>query len=206
MKDGLRIIGAAFPRTGTTSVKRALEILGFGPSYHMHEVFQHPEHIPAWTAACDGHMPDWHAFLEGYAATLDTPACHFWRELTHAYPLAKVLLLQRDPEAWYESLYATAYQVIKSPAAKHDPALQLVQRLFFDKHMAGRFEDRDFAIATYIHYREAVVQATPSERLLVYEVTEGWEPLCQFLGCDVPDTPFPRKNTREDFQAHNQLG
>ncbi len=104
MTDGLRLIGAAFPRTGTMSVKRALESLGFGQCYHMHEVFGHPDHVPLWEAIGEGESPDWPKILAGYTATLDAPACLFWRELAVAFPDAKVLLLRRDPEMWYESM------------------------------------------------------------------------------------------------------
>lgn len=206
MTDGLKLIGAAFPRTGTMSVKNALESLGFGRCYHMQEVWENPEHIPIWAATCDGEMPDWRNFLAGYAVTLDTPACLYWKELASAFPDAKVLLLQRDPESWYESMYSTVYQVIMGPKGKSDPALQMVRRLFFEQYMAGRFDDRDFAIRIYQRYCEDVIQNVPRDRLLVYEVSQGWAPLCDFLGYDVPNKPFPTKNSRNEFRARNNLG
>ena len=204
-KDGLKLIGAAFPRTGTMSVKCVLEALGFGQCYHMNEVFLTPAHVPIWDAAGDGILPDWSELFLGYTATLDTPACHYWKDLSATFPDAKVLLLRRDPETWYESMYNTTYQVIMGPRGEVDPALQMIRRLFLGKNMAGRFEDRDFAVATYRRYCENVIDEVPSDRLLVYEVSQGWEPLCGFLGYDVPQEPFPKKNTREEFRAGSQL-
>lgn len=204
MTDGLTLIGAAFPRTGTMSVKKALESLGVGPCYHMHEVFLNPPHVPVWDAAGDGRTPDWRELLAGYTATLDAPACLYWKELASAFPGAKVLLLRRDPETWYESMYSTAYQVIMGPRGKADPAMRMVRRLFLDGFLAGRFEDRNFAIGAYRRYCESVIEETPEERLLVYEVSEGWEPLCAFLGYDIPQEPFPTKNTRDEF--HTRIG
>lgn len=205
MTDGLMLIGAAFPRTGTMSVKKALETLGFGRCYHMHEVFLNPQHIPIWDATCDGAMPDWRDLLAGYTATLDTPACHYWKELALTFPNAKLLLLRRDPETWYESMRTTTYQVIMGPRGETDPALQMIRRLFLKKCMGGRFEDRDFAIATYRRYCENVIEEMPKERLLVYEVSQGWERLCSFLGYDIPQEPFPSKNTRDEFRGRGEL-
>lgn len=187
------------------SVKSAVESLGLGRCYHMNEVFRNPEHVPVWNAACDGHMPDWRRFLAGYAATLDTPACLFWKELALAFPKAKVLLLRRDPEKWYESVYSTIYQVVMSAKEENDPALLMIRRLFFEKEMAGRFEDRDFAIATYQRYCELVTREVPADSLLVYEVSQGWAPLCRFLGLEAPPGPFPERNTRAQFRERNRL-
>jgi hypothetical protein len=205
MEKGLRLIGAAFPRTGTMSVKKALESLGFGKCYHMHEVFLRPEHVRIWDATCDGEMPDWRSLFTGYVATLDTPACHFWKELAITFPVAKVLLLRRDPEAWYESMYSTTYPVMMGPRGDVDPALQMIRRLFFDKIMRGRFEDRDFAVATYRRYCDDLIAEAPSDRLLVYEVSEGWEPLCNFLALQAPNEPFPKTNSRDEFRHRSQL-
>lgn len=204
MNDGLKLIGAAFPRTGTMSVKRALEMLGFGRCYHMHEVFLNPDHIPVWDAINEGMMPDWRRLLAGYTATLDAPACLFWKELAHTFPDAKVLLLRRDPEEWYESMYSTVFQqTIMNPAEEIDPALSMVQRLFMDRYMGGRFIERDHVIATYQRYCDEVIAEVSADRLLVYEVSQGWGPLCDFLGYDVPSEPFPEKNTRGRFRDRN---
>ena len=201
--DELVLVGAAFPRTGTMSVKQALEHLGLGPCYHMHEVFRNPEHIEIWHAVCDGQMPDWRTLLAGYTATLDTPACHYWQELARCFPQAKVLLLSRDPQSWYESMCSTIHPMVMSSQGKNDPALAMVHRLFFQKHMNGRFEDRDYAVAVYQRYCAQVRETLPPERLLDFEVSQGWEPLCNFLGCRVPDQPFPMRNTRSEFRERS---
>jgi hypothetical protein len=205
MTDGLALIGAAFPRTGTMSVKNALETLGIGRCYHMHEVFQNPQHISIWNDTCNGQMPNWRKLFAGYTVTLDAPACLYWRELTIEFPDAKVILLQRDPGTWYESMYSTIYQVIMNTRGEVDPALRMIRHLFFDKYMGKRFEDRDFAVARYRQYCEDVIAGIPQDQLLVYEVSEGWHPLCSFLGYEVPATPFPNKNTRGEFRTRSKL-
>jgi hypothetical protein len=205
MNDGLKLIGAAFPRTGTMSLKRAFEILGFGKCYHMHEVFLNPDHIPVWNAIGEGVMPDWRKFLAGYTATLDVPACLYWKELAHTFPDAKVLLLQRDPEEWYESMYSTVFQIMIDAKAELDLSQNMVRRLFLERCMCGRFEDRDYAIATYQRYCADVIAEMGEDRLLIYEVSQGWEPLCDFLGYNVPAESFPLKNSRERFCDRNKL-
>lgn len=197
----MRLIGAAFPRTGTMSVRRALAILGFGASYHMQEVFLNPSHADVWNRACDGAPPDWTHFLEDYSATLDGPACLFWREIAGAFPDASVLLLRRDPDAWYESMIETVYPTMMGKMGETDPALRMIRRVFLDGFMEGRFEDRRFATRRFSQYCDEVIREMRPGKLLVYEVTEGWEPLCAFLGCEVPDLPFPARNTRLEFRA-----
>ena len=205
MTDGLALIGAAFPRTGTMSVKKALETLGVGRCYHMHEVFLNPQHIPIWNNTCNGKMPNWRKLFAGYTVTLDAPACLYWRELTIEFPNAKVILLRRDPEAWYESVYATTYQVTMDAGGEVDPALRMIRHLFFEKYMSKSFEDRELAIGKYRQYCEDVIAGIPQEQLLVYEVSEGWHPLCSFLGYDIPASPFPNKNTRGEFRTRSKL-
>ena len=200
---GLTLIGAALPRTGTMSARAALERLGVGPCYHMHEVSLNPRHAEVWLAACEGKMPEWRSLLAGYSATLDVPACLCWKQLAGFFPDARVLLLRRDPELWYQSVLDTVYRVVMGPGGKSDPAMAMVRRVFFDGYFGGRFEDRSHAIGVYCAYCEEVRQGVVRERLLEYEVTQGWEPLCGFLGCDVPDEAFPHRNTRTEFQTRN---
>ena len=186
------------------SVKAAIEYLGVGRTYHMHEVFLNPAHATVWEAAWDGNQPDWRAFLRGYSATLDGPACLYWREIADSFPDAKVLLLTRDPDSWYDSAYSTVYQVAKGSLAAAEPALKMIRRTFFQGYFDDRFEDRDYAIATYSQYCQEVRESVMPDRLLEYQVTEGWSPLCEFLGCDVPTDPFPMKNTKEAFETRNR--
>lgn len=197
----LKLIGAAFPRTGTMSLKKALEDIGFGKCYHMHELFLNPDHIPIWQTAGSGETPDWSKIFKNYSAALDTPACLYWHELHLAFPEAKIILLKRDPMEWYESLYETAYQVITGPGGDNDPALKLVRRDFFDVFMQGKFSDQAFAISIYQQYCENVINKFSKDQLLIYHISDGWLPLCKFIGYKIPDFDFPFKNTRADFRA-----
>jgi hypothetical protein len=200
----LKVIGAGFGRTGTLSLKLALEMLGFGPCYHMLELIQHPEYVPPWQAATDGGPVDWDAVFSGYRATVDWPAAYFWRELTAQYPQAKVLLTVRDPERWYESFYATIHASLTTAPphdSPHRARYNMARQLIHEKTFAGRADDRAFAMGVYHRHNEEVKRSILAERLLVYEVGAGWEPLCHFLACSVPQEPFPKTNSTEEFQA-----
>ena len=214
----MKLIGAGFGRTGTTSLKAALEELGFGPCYHMTEVFAHPEHADFWTSAWRGKPVDWEGFLGGYEAAVDWPACTFYEELMEEYPDAKVLLSVRDPERWYESTRNTIYElsmlVDRSPISRTIFALisffvfggfasnrsDLVGEIVWRGTFDGRFEDRQHAIEVFERHNEEVKRRVPPERLLVYEVREGWGPLCAFLDVPEPEQPFPRLNDASQMQ------
>ena len=197
----LSVIGAGFGRTGTTSVKAALEHLGFGPCYHMAEVRDHPEHVARWVDAIEGRPVDWDAHLAGYRSTLDWPACSFWAELAVHHPAAKVLLTVRDPDAWYESVMATGYKImvrlqeLADERGEVEPLNLLVHR----GQLLDVFPDRDRAIDLFLRHNAVVTATVPPERLLVFDVAQGWEPLCEFLGVAVPDAPFPSRNDPREF-------
>jgi hypothetical protein len=210
----LEIIGAGLGRTGTMSLKVALETLGFGPCYHMTEVFENPEHVPLWRAAMRGERVGWESIFGRYRAAVDYPAASFYRELMEHYPDAKVILTVRDPERWYESARSTIYNVrraARSPLvsipARFVPRLRglraaavMAGDLVWDREFEGRFEDHEYAIETFNAHNEEVERLVPPEKLLVYEVKEGWGPLCEFLGVPVPDEPFPRLNDAAAFR------
>ncbi len=211
----IKLIGAGFGRTGTTSIKAALEELGIGQCYHMIEVLKHPSHVQFWNEAIDGKPRDWRKFLANYGAIVDWPGCTFYQELMAAYPDAKVLLTVRDPEKWYESTDNTIYRLPRTPAARVLRFLVPHPRRFFAMNdrliwqgtFGGQFEDRQRAIAVFQAQIEAVKQVVPPERLLVYDVREGWEPLCNFLGVPVPQgKPFPRLNDTASMQRMIRLG
>jgi len=199
----LSVIGAGFGRTGTLSLKKALERLGFGPCHHMVELFAHPEQIPLWDQATDGAPIDWDALLGGYRSAVDWPACHFWRELADRYPAAKVVLTVHDPQAWYRSARATIFRYMADPPPDEPAAAKaqwrLVRKMILRQTFGGSTEDPKLAIGVLRMHDEEVERTIPAERLLVHEVSQGWEPLCRFLGADVPDEPFPRVNTTEEF-------
>lgn len=191
----LNLIGAGLGRTGTLSTKLALEELGLGPCYHMTEFFMNPALAPLWIRAADG-QPEWDAIFAGYASTVDYPGCLFWRELAQFYPGAKVLLTVRDPAEWFESTQASIFSDASIASGETSPFKE-----FFDKTVWGAFRahihDRDFMIDLFKRHNAEVEHAIPRERLFVYQVTQGWAPLCHFVGAAVPDRPFPRSNTRE---------
>lgn len=201
----LEVIGAGFGRTGTMSLKLALEQLGFSPCHHMAEIFAHPEQAPAWHDAAKGKPTDWRAFLKDYRATLDWPSCYFWREMAETFPDANFLLTERDPEAWYKSMSQTIFEIMARGDEVADDPVRGPQirmaRYIVEERTFGGHTDHDHAIAIYKAHNEAVKRTIAPERLLVYDVSQGWAPLCKHLGVAVPETPFPRTNTTEDFRA-----
>jgi hypothetical protein len=202
----LSVIGAGFGRTGTLSLKLALEQLGFGPCHHMLEVFARPAQATTWRAAAEGKAVDWDALLDGYAAAVDWPACHFWRELSARYPAAKVVLTARDADAWYDSLSATIGKFANGQNPPPDPlkgeVFAMGQLIVMERTFGGRIAEPAHAKAVYRRHVEAVTAGLPADRLLLFNVAEGWAPLCRFLDRPVPSQPFPRSNSREEFWQH----
>lgn len=200
----LDVIGAGFGRTGTLSLKLALEKIGFGPCYHMMEVFKHPHFAASWKKAAYNEPLDWDQVFDGYRATVDWPGCSYWKELSTTYPAARVILSVRDPVRWYESTQNTIFSADMMKRAAEAPPDEnragMMKKILGDT-FGGRFADRDHAIAVFNNHVAAVKSAIPSDRLLVFEVADGWEPLCSFLDVDVPDEPFPRTNSTEEFGA-----
>jgi hypothetical protein len=198
----LKVIGAGYPRTGTSSLKLALEQLGFGRCHHMREVFAEMPSAQLWVEAAEG-RPDWERIFEGYQSCTDAPGCSFWRELADVYPDAKVLLSVRDPDEWFESTQVTVFSE-RNLNGRLDPAM----KEFFTKVVITDFgehiHDRDFMVAQFERHTQEVIAAIPSPRLLVYDVREGWKPLCAWLGAPVPETPFPHTNTRAEMKQRRQ--
>jgi len=199
------IVGAGFGRTGTLSLKAALERLGFGPCHHGFELMKRRETVFGWLDAVDGKPADWDGLFAGYRSTVDWPGARFWRELAAEYPDSKVILTERDPEKWYESVRTTLYQAILNvPAQLPDevkPLIQLLNALIWDGVFGGRFADKSHALRVYADHNAEVKREIPADRLLVFDVAEGWEPLCAFLDVPVPPEPFPRLNDREVYGA-----
>ena len=200
----LEIVGAGFGRTGTLSLKQGLEQLGFAGCYHMLEVFARPGHHDLWREAWRG-KPDWEQVFEGFRAAVDWPACAFWRELMDYYPESKILLSERDPESWFESASNTIFQTMRQGLSADDPEvvarMQMAKEIILDGTFGGDLTNREHAIAVYEAHNAEVKRVVPAERLIVFDVKQGWEPLCEALGRPVPDTPFPRVNTTEEFTA-----
>jgi hypothetical protein len=201
----LKIIGAGLGRTGTMSLKVALEQLGFGPCYHMIEVFAHmPESLRQWEAAARGE-PDWDAIFSGYAATVDYPGCTFWRELVAEYPDAKVILSTRNPASWFESVSKTIFGPFSRGMIGNSPAGPFFDSTVFTDFDQARMDDQVYMTDFFERWNAAVIAEVPSERLLVFEARQGWEPLCDFLGVSVPKTAYPRVNSREDWGNRSSL-
>ncbi len=207
----IEVIGAGFGRTGTLSLKAALEVLGFGPCYHMYELLQHLDHAADWRRAAAG---DAHALrrpLASYRSTVDWPGCAFWRELAAEYPSAKVVLSVRPAQRWYASFRETVGALLAAGQAE-DPAavppefedvVAVRDDIVRDRSFGPDFDVDDEAavLAAYHRHNDGVRDEIPAERLLVHDVADGWEPLCRFLAVAVPDEPFPSTNDREQFRA-----
>lgn len=192
----LQVIGAGVGRTGTRSLKDALEILLGGPCYHMVEIFDKPEHIDHWAAVSNGAPPEWDWVFSGYRATVDWPAASFWRELIAAYPEALVILSIRDAEAWFDSAQATIFD----PNRPSPESIKSMMKVLKEERFASDVLDKEIAIAAYHAHNEAVLAEVPADRLLVWKTADGWDNICAALDLPVPDMPFPRRNTREDFK------
>lgn len=201
----LKVIGAGFGRTGTLSLKLALEKLGFDKCYHMMEVFGHPDHVEQWRRANRGETVDWNALYTGYQSTVDWPSCNFYETHMRLYPDARVILSERDPEKWYESVMNTIYPSSKAARDSGDPAMKpwtdMAFELIWDGLFGGRMDDKDHVIGVYLAHNQRVRAVVPANRLLVFEASQGWEPLCAFLGRTVPDEPYPKVNSTEEFLA-----
>jgi hypothetical protein len=194
----LKVIGAGLGRTGTMSLKFALEHIGFGPCYHMIEFMAHvPEHLPKWLDVIDG-KPDWDDLFAGYVSTVDYPGCTYWRELVARWPEAKVILTLRDPDSWFES----ANQTVLSPRMRAMLAGSPIARFMdatVNEDFGEHIDDRAFMTAHFRRWNEAVIAEVPADRLLVFQAKDGWGPLCEFLGVPVPPEPYPRVNSREQI-------
>ncbi|MDR2011874.1 MAG: hypothetical protein LBQ20_02240 [Rhodanobacter sp.] len=204
----IQVIGAGLGRTGTISLKAALEELGFAKCYHPLAVFTNLDQTRTWEAATRGEPVDWDRLFAGYKATVDLPSCLFYRELMEKYPEAKIILTIRDPERWYDSMRRTIHfgsNAFPKWAVVLIHRIYVFQRLFdqiWDRLLQGRFEDRAFAIDVFNRHNEQVRRDVPANRLLVYEVSQGWDPLCAFLEVPVPEgKPFPHLNDTAVFRS-----
>ena len=213
----IKIIGAGFPRTGTTTLKRCLEILGYSKTYHMKELLVNPDKLDYWLKLEETGDTDWDHLYEGYMATVDFPSYPWYVEHMNHYPDAKVILTVRDFEAWHKSAYSTIYQagpqnfgeklqmlfkILTNPRLKKVVnCIKFVKRQFWGKQFQGKFLDKEFAEKIWFEHIEEVKSKVPADRLLVYDVRDGWEPLCTFLGKPVPKDPLPHLNKKENFKT-----
>jgi hypothetical protein len=195
----LRVIGPGLGRTGTYSLKLALERLLGGRCHHMAEVLADPErHFPLWAPVLRGEAADWEQVFAGYVAQVDFPGAAFWRQLNEAFADALVVLSTRPAEDWYRSAASTIFQLDDDHGSS--PFRDLWQEWF-----GNHSDDRAATIASYERHYAAVRAGVPADRLLEWTVADGWAPLCDRLRLPVPDEPFPWTNTTEQFRADNQL-
>jgi hypothetical protein len=211
----IKIIGAGFPRTGTNTLRESLEKVGYVKTYHMKELLLHPENLSYWQTLRETGTTQWDELYNGYQATVDFPAYPWYKEHMKRYPDAKVILSTRPFEKWYDSFYNTIW-LAQNPSEeqkkemgekmKFNPRLQTVMKVMqfaketiIEEHFQGRFLDKDFVKKIFDEHHEAVKGYVPADNLLVFDVAEGWGPLCEFLGVEEPAEPLPHTNKKEDF-------
>jgi hypothetical protein len=198
----LKVIGAGFGRTGTLSLKTALEELGFGRCYHMVEILRHPQHWKPWADILQGHKADWDVLFGGYQAAVDWPVATYYKDLMAVYPEAKVILTVRDPDKWHRSIMTTFYQAQREFVVRFMRIIPTLQQFLLGMEKAiwegafqNKLENKDHAIAVFNSHIEEVRRVVPRERLLIFEAEYGWEPLCSFLEVPVPvGKPYPHKH------------
>ena len=198
----LQVIGAGFGRTGTLSLKSALQELGFGKCYHMVEILRKPSHMRQWSKIMQGGNADWQELFNGYRSAVDWPVAAYYSDLMAVFPEAKVILTVRDPWSWHRSIMTTFYQARRAFVVR-------VTRLFPTLHQfltgmesalwqgifQNKLDDREHAIKIFKSHIEEVKRVVPAKRLLVFEARQGWKPLCTFLNVPVPaDKPYPHKH------------
>lgn len=197
----LKVLGAGFGRTGTLSLKYALEELGFGPCHHMMEVMRDPKQNEWFYRIAQGDRVEWGEVFADYSSAVDWPSASYYAELMEVFPDAKVILSVRDPDSWYKSVKDTIFNVVPNiphwvqaifPRSKKIAIL--IEEIVWQGVFNGRFNDRQYAINVYEKNTEAVMASVPSDRLLIHSAKEGWEPICKFLEVPVPETEYPWVN------------
>ena len=214
----MKVVGVGFGRTGTMSLKYALEQLGAGPCFHMIDLLtgeRQERDLASWARVAGGGRPDWDAVFDGWESTVDWPACSYWHELVDAFPDSPVLLNVRDFDGWYRSCSNTIFAVRQAalagelPEETERPApppvlWEIVDKVIWEGDFQGRFQDRDWMEQMYADRIETIRREVPSDRLTVWEIGDGWQPLADMLGVEAPDEPFPRLHDTDDFRT--QMG
>jgi len=203
----LEIIGAGFGRTGTMSLKAALEQLGFSKCHHMQEVARHAKQLDYWYAVSQGEPVDWDQVFAGYRASCDFPSSVVWEQLYEHFPNSKVILTTRDPERWYSSTAETIYPIsmgvpgwLKFLSSRVRRGSEMVEQIVWEGLFGGRFQDKEHALGVFHQHVDRVRQVVAEDRLLVFQASDGWEPLCRFLDVPVPEGSFPHLNEGASMQ------
>ncbi len=206
----LEAIGAGLGRTGTQSLRFALERLLGGPCYFMRTLLFHPEHLRVWESALAGEAADWDAVFGECRSTVDWTAALYFRELADAYPDALVVLSLRDPDRWWPSVNSTVFEALRADR-QDDPLARALEptRQFTLRTLETRFtpdwNDEVEAKAAFERHNDAVRTAIPPDRLIEWRPADGWGPICAALGVPAPAEPFPHANTAAEFQERHRL-
>jgi len=200
----LRVVGAGLGRTGTLSLKVALEKLLSGPCYHMMEVFAHPEHVALWHAAARGERVDWEALFKGYRAGVDWPQGSLWEEIAEAFPDAIILLSLRDADAWWQSASQTIFKGMEAAKTRAPEWYAMIEELF-TRRFVWPPDDEAAAKAAFERHNADVRARVPAHRLLEWRPGDGWAPICRRLGLPIPAEPFPHVNTTAEFLARRPV-
>jgi hypothetical protein len=198
----LEVIGAGLGRTGTHSLGLALEKLGFGPCYNIFEVDKNRGHRGLWHSALVGKPVDWDDLFSAYKSTVEWPGVAFFDQICQHYPYARVILTMREPESWYESVRDTLFEAMELSALQPDPGKRANRGLsgrLMERAFDGRYGEKVHILEVYGKHVQHVKEVVPRERLLQFDVRDGWQPLCDFLQKPVPAEPFPKVNERSDF-------
>jgi Sulfotransferase domain len=212
----MKMIGVGFGRTGTMSLKAALEELGANPCFHMIDLIMgenKERDLPYWVKIANDEPVDWHEVFDGWEATVDWPACSRWEELIEAFPGVPVLLNVRDFDGWYKSVENTILAVklaaqageVREDTNRDMPAPELwgvIEKLIWQGDFQGRFEDKEWVRQMYFDRIDTIKSTVDPDRLIVWELgKDGWEPLADALGVPVPDKPFPRLHDTNEFRT-----
>lgn len=199
----LSVIGVGFGRTGTMSLKLAIERLGLGPCHHMDEIFANPPQLPNWMAAASGQTVDWDDIFSGYNSSVDWPGAYFWRELADHFPESKLILTTRPTDGWWKSYSSTIMKfwndVLPNITDDHVKGVGQLGIKVIAERTFGGLADQASITKAYDEHNQAVISAFSADRLLQFDVRDGWRPLCEFLGQPEPDEDFPRSNSSEEF-------
>jgi len=205
----LKVVGAGLGRTGTNSLKLALEKLLDGPCYHMYEAARRDPDTPVWERAVRGEAVEWTTFLEDYVASVDWPACAFWEQIQAANPQSFVLLSTRESaHAWWESMQHTIIPRLHQAAVDEPETTrrrEMMKALMRERFTAD-WTEREPAIAAYDRHGAQVRRTVARERLIDWRTGDGWEPICAALALPVPDEPFPHVNTAAEFRSRERGG
>ena len=219
LETQLKVIGIGFPRTGTNTLRVALNMLGFGPCYHFWEYAAHPDHanmvkfwanVESLVASNEPNRIQWEAFFTkyDYESGCDQPLSVYWRELMAAYPNGKFILTVRDPYKWYQSYAKTCVKswnlerwILSYICPHFITHTKCLNRFLKDNNIdVDNFKEKE-AVKSFNAFIERVKDEIKDEsRLLIYDVSDGWQPLCQFLDVEIPkDKEFPVTNNQANY-------